>query len=312
MQFGASINDFPQPEQSAHAIRTACTFILRNKCNYHGPTVSQFADPSDESFVCDKHSPLLTALAGLDMIKLPKVSAACEASILTLGIAMTTGVIPPGLIPAASARVQRFKAHNLSWETALSPRQSSIVLQSTHAALARQAHRASITAINPGLSSPLSSLGPTSVVLLLTPTVPRRRPNSPSDPFEPLGRALSSSFSRLRHVPYTLSAGLTGFHYPFIQRAAAVLLVLCNISSALVESQDELVGAVQNTLRVRDAAPGQAGVRKVVIGAGDPRDLRDKFDGWWVVCCYEYSRGALEAAAEVILGQSEALGALPA
>lgn len=310
MQFGASIHDFPEPERSARAIRAACSLIFRNKCRYQGPMVSQFAESSDESTICDRHAPLLRALAGIDMIKLPKDLVAQQASISILQAAMTKDVLPPSLISAAAARVSRFKAQFLTWEKALRPRQPGITLRESHTTLAQQAYRASVTAITAG-PSPLIGLGPTSVVLLLTPTVPRRHPNSPSDPFEPLGRALSSSFPRLRHVPYTLSAGLTNFHHPFLQRAAAVILVLCNISSALIESQDEVVEAVQDTLRVRDAVPGQQRSQKVVIGAGDPRDLRDAFPGWWGICCYEYSRGALEAAAEVVLGQREATGRLP-
>ncbi|KAL8693650.1 MAG: hypothetical protein Q9218_001560 [Villophora microphyllina] len=311
MQFGASIHDFPEPEQSAHAIRTTCELILRNKCRYQGPTVSSLAEPSEDSSVCEKHSPLLTMLSGLDMIKLPKDPEAQQESIKIMEVAMMECTLTARLIPASAARVAKFKSQFLTWGKALSPRQLESLLQPTHNTLVQQTHQASITPITLG-PSPLQGLSPTSVLLLLTPSVPRRHPNSPSDPFEPLGRALSASFSRLRHVPYTLSAGLTDVHRPFLQRATAIILVLCNISSALVESQDEVVSAVQNTLRARDAMPGQQRTRKVVIGAGDPRDLRDDFPGWWGVCCYDYSRGALEAVAEVVLGQREGTGILPA
>lgn len=310
MQFGAPIHEFPEPERSAHTIRAACELILRGKCRFQGPTVSSFAETPDDAAVCAKHAPLLTILAGQDMVILPRAHTAQRGSLSALRAALNSNILPPNLISACAGRVAAFKDQFLTWEKALTPRQARPALTPAPDSLAFETYRASITALSPA-ASPLLGLAPASVVLLLTPTVPRRNPNSPSDPFEPLGRALSRSFPRLRHVPYTLSAGLTEVHLPFLQRATAVVFVLCNTSSAMIESQDEFVRALQNNLRVRDAMPGQQRTRKVVIGAGDPRDLRDPFIGWWSVLCYEYSRGALEAVAEVLLGQWEATGKLP-
>ncbi|KAL9591642.1 MAG: hypothetical protein Q9179_007517 [Wetmoreana sp. 5 TL-2023] len=244
------------------------------------------------------------------MVMLPKDPAVRQESIAVLEAAMASDNLAPSLIPASAARVTRFKAQFLTWENALDARRPKAALTAAHASLALQTYRASVTAISPS-PSPLIGLAPSSILLLLTPAVPRRHPSSPTDPFEVLGRALTSSFPRVRHVPYTLSMGLTGVHHTFLQRAAAVILVLCNISSAMLESQDELVKAVQDALQARDATPGQQRSRKIVIGTGDPRDLRDDFTGWWIVCCYHYSKGALEAVAEVVLGQREATGRLP-
>ncbi|KAL9030073.1 MAG: hypothetical protein Q9196_001764 [Gyalolechia fulgens] len=309
-QFGAAIHEFPDPARSAHAICTASDLILRDQCRFQGPTVSSFAETPGDASVCAKHSPLLTFLAGLDMVKLPKDAAAQEASISTLKAAMRSEILPPILIQTAAARVTALKSSFLTWDKALATRQPELLSLPTAGTLAQEAYRASVTAVSPGLT-PLRDLPRTSIVVLLTPTVPRRNASRPSDPFEPLGRALSRSFPRLRHVPYTLSAGLTDVHVTFLQRATAVVFVLCNTSSAMSESQDEVVRALQNTLRARDASLSQERTRKVVAGAGDPRDLRDPFAGWWGVLCYEYSRGALEAVAEVMLGEREAVGRLP-
>lgn len=314
MQFGTAVHEFPEPAQSAHAIRAACEMILRNKCGFQGPTVSSFAETPDDASICAKHAPLLTFLSGLDMVKLPKAPTAQRESIAVLEAALSrSDILPSNLIRASATRVAAFKAQRLTWEKALRPDHpyhAQPLLAPTPCPLAQETYRASITALSLG-ASPLQSLARASLLVLLTPTVPRRNPNSPSDPFEPLGRALSRSFPRLRHVPYTLSAGLTDVHRPFLQRAAAVVFVLCNTSSAMIESQDEIVRALHNNLRVRDAMPGQQRTQKVVVGAGDPRDLRDPFMGWWGVLCYEYSRGALEAVAEVVLGAREATGKLP-
>lgn len=310
MQFGTAIHDFPEPVQSAQAIRAASEIILRTKCGFRGPTVSSFAKTPDGAAVCPKHAPLLTFQAGLDMVTLSEDATVRESSLAVLEVAIASNLLPPGLISTCAARVAAFKDQLFTWEKALAPYQADRLLLPAPSMLAQSGYRSAITTTSPG-ASPLLGLARSSIVVLLTPTVPRRNPDSPSDPFEPLGRALSRSFPRIRHVPYTLSAGLTDVYLPFLQRATAVVFVLCNTSSAMIESQDEFVRALHNNLRARDAMPGQQRTRRVMVGAGDPRDLRDPFTGWWGALCYEYSRGALEAVAEVLLGEREATGRLP-
>ena len=62
----------------------------------------------------------------------------------------------------------------------------------------------------------------------------------------------------------------------------------------------------------REAAlPGGETIRKVVGSAGDPRDLKGDWGAWWGVCCFDYSQDALEAVAEVMVGQRVATGVLP-
>ncbi|KAL8674359.1 MAG: hypothetical protein Q9168_001219 [Polycauliona sp. 1 TL-2023] len=310
MQFGAAIHEFDEPEQSSQLIRAACEMVLRNKCGFRGPTVSSLAETPEDAKICAKHAPLLTIMSGLDMLRLPKDPDARDASISVLKAAMASDVLPPSIVTAAAARVASFKAQSLNWERALNRQPPEDLFTTGPNPLAQRSYRASTTAIAPS-PSPLLDLAPNSMLALITPQVHRRHPSSPFDPFEPLGRALSRSFSHVRHAPYNLAEGLTGFHLLFLQRATAIVFVLCNQSSAFTESQDEVVGALHRAMRARDAMPVQQRPRKIVLSAGDPRDLRDAFEGWWAVCCYEYSKGALEAAAEVVLGERQATGKLP-
>ncbi|KAL8890326.1 MAG: hypothetical protein Q9215_002496 [Flavoplaca cf. flavocitrina] len=310
MQFGAAIHDFRKPEQSAKSIRTVCEMVLRNKCGYMGPTVSSLAETPEDASVCAKHAPLLTILSGLDMFRLPKDPDVRDASISILKAAMASNTLPASFVSAASDRVTAFKAQFLDWQRVLHRQLPEQPLAAAQIALAQRTYRASITAISPD-PSPLSGLASDSMLALITPHVHRRHPDSPSDPFETLGQALSRSFPRTRHVSYNLQEGLTITHLLFLARAAAIVFVLCNQSSAFIEHQDEVVGALHQAMRARDAMPVEQRPRKIVLSAGDPRDLRDAFEGWWAVCCYEYSQGALEAAAEVLLGQRQATGRLP-
>ncbi|KAL9610318.1 MAG: hypothetical protein Q9167_004980, partial [Letrouitia subvulpina] len=310
LQLSASCHEYPDSQRASLAIRAAVDLLLRKKAGFQGPTVSGFADSSLESNICATHEPLRSFLSGADLVCLPNDSMDQQASISVLLSAINSSRLSASSIATSAARITRLKAATLNWDAALADPDPPPSFLLAHTALANAAYRASITALS-SAPSDLIDLPPSSMLVLLTPTVPRVDANSPSDPFEPLGRAIARSHPRTRHVPYTLSAGLTSTHFAFLQRAAAIILVLCNTSSALVDSQDEVIRTIQNWQRIQDAQPGRERTRKVVIGAGDPRDLRGVWTGWWPVCCYEYAKGALEAVAEVVLGQREAVGVLP-
>ncbi|KAK3296932.1 uncharacterized protein B0H64DRAFT_113993 [Chaetomium fimeti] len=71
------------------------------------------------------------------------------------------------------------------------------------------------------------------IILLLTPGIaPDENPwdgdpnNPPSDPFEPLGKALARHHPWVRHVPYLPRNGITGTHVVHIRLAAAVVFVI--------------------------------------------------------------------------------------
>ncbi|WQF79541.1 Putative GNAT domain, acyl-CoA N-acyltransferase [Colletotrichum destructivum] len=66
------------------------------------------------------------------------------------------------------------------------------------------------------------------MIVLLTPVVvPHSRlGDNGKDPFEPLGRAIASRHSLVRHVPYTKRGGITNIHFEFIKRAKAIVFVI--------------------------------------------------------------------------------------
>ena len=313
VQLPSSIHEYDDPARAGRAIALAIKAIIRKRLEFEGPVVSNCSDISSETNVCIKHAPLRALLSGSDMVQLANDHTTQIASIHAIYSAIASGRLTATAISAAANRVSSLKGRYLSWQPAINPPMELSSLLPSHAVLAQNTYRASTTVLSSG-PSPLVNLSEASILLLLTPTVPStpRQPDSPTfDPFEPLGKAVSRSHSRTRHVPYTLSAGLTSTHLVFLRRAAAVVLVLCKTSSALTEAQGEVINAIQQILRRRGAEPGAEPIRKVVVGAGDPRDLQDKMEGWWGVCCYEHTRGALEAVAEVVVGDREANGTSP-
>ena len=314
LQLASSLHGLQDPTQLGRSIQTAIRLILRERLDFEGPVIFDCSTLPSESIACPKHAPLRALLGDCDMVRLSDDHNTQIASIQAIYAAAKADDLSDATTAAAAARVSKLKDHCTSWDIALAARGDLSAVLSANAGLAQAAYRASITALSKD-PTPLLNLPPTSVLVLFSPTV--LSPSNPasaavSDPFEPLGLALARSHSRIRHVPYTVSAGLTGTHMAFLSRSMAVVLVLCNASSAFTEAQKEFTSAVRRAVHDRESAlPGTETIRKVVVGAGDPRDLRGDWGQWWGVCCYEYTRSSLEAVAEVIVGDRVATGVLP-
>lgn len=297
------ISDIARAEAS---YRKIIQQLIRQHLHYQGLLVSDCSQASLEPDYCTRHAPLRALLSGSDMVILPFDYEDQVACIEAIHAAAASSRLPPSGTNEAVERIRSFKSQHIVEPSLAPPSIDRAALLRQHAPVAQEAYRHSTTALST-MASPIANLPATSILVLLTPTVSpplNSTLSSGYDPFEPLGRALAETHRRTRHVPYSLSTGLTSTHIPFLDRAAAVVLVLCNPSSAFGETQEEFINAVQNHL-------GERRVGKIVLAAGDPRDLNQPLEGWWEVCCYEYTPGALEAAAEVITGQRIATGRLP-
>ena len=310
----SSISEYDDLHAAQWSFQTVLQRLLRDRLGYRGLiTVASEFRPRADVGPCATHAPLRTLLSGSDLAILPTDPDTQRESIQAIYAAVGTPIFPFSALHGAADRISLFGSQNPSGALRPTPALEPNDLAQQHRSLIQESYRASTTALSTG-PSPLLGIPTTSILLLLTPSVPplpgpNYTPNV--DPFEPLGRAIARFHNRTRHVPYTLSAGVTSTHAAFLERAAAIVLVLCNTSSAFVETQVEFVRAVQDCLQARESQPGEQEVRKIALAAGDPRDLRKPLDGWWEICCYEYTPGALEAATEVLLGQRTATGTLP-
>ncbi|MCJ1375472.1 hypothetical protein MMC20_006708 [Loxospora ochrophaea] len=310
VMLSSSIHNFDHIDRASFAIRFVIDTVLRRHLNFHGPVIADCSMVSLENKTCRVHAPLYALLLGCDMVRLPNDSTTRQAGINAIYAALTDNKLSSAAIAASAIRVSTLKQRCLSFSQALHPPSPTLLpsLLPAHASLAKAAYRASIKSLQQ-TSSPLGTLPSSSVLLLLTPSVHPLSPTSHSDPFEPLGRFLTRSHPRIRHVPYTLSKGLTSTHLAFLQRVDAVVLVFANTSSVLAEAQEEVWDNVENVLRtMENQGDGKTSIPRVVVGAGDVRDLKNSrrdIAPWWGVHCWDYSPGALEAAAEVMVGERE-------
>ncbi|MCJ1227082.1 hypothetical protein MMC12_003737 [Toensbergia leucococca] len=301
----SSIYDLGDTIRGSQSVQFVIQHILRGRLGFTGPVISDCSGFPLDSDICVKHAPLRALLSGSDMVKLSSDYPTQLASIQAIYAAAQSSRLSVSTIASTTFRTSTLRFQHLPQPPFL-PLPTFI---SSHSSLALAAYRASITVLtrNP---SPLLLLPQSSILLLLTPTLPSNTP-LPSDPFEPLGLALSQIHSRIRHVPYTLTSTLTPIHVAFLQRCAAVVFVLCNTSSALIEAQEEVVQMVEGVLQERERVGGER-IGRVVLGAGDPREVIGMDSaGWWGACCYESTRGALETAAEVVMGVRQATGRIP-
>ena len=310
----SSITEFDNAHIAGRSFQTVIQQVLQARLGHRGPTtVAGRSLLGADASSCANHAPLRTLLCGSDVVILPSDPEAQRGSIRAIYSASRASAFANLGLSSTPDRLEPVRAEALARRARRAAASDAIALAQSHQTLIQDAYRESTTTLTTG-PSPLLNLPATSILLLLTPSVPPLPgPNGTAnaDPFEPLGHAIAHFHNRTRHVPYTLSAGVTSTHAAFLERATAVVLVLCNASSAFVESQMEFVQAVQNCIRARDARPGEQRMRRVALAAGDPRDLRQPLEGWWEVCCYEYTSGALEAATEVITGQRNATGIMP-
>lgn len=314
LMLSSCTSDFDDIVRSRKSIKFVIDDVVRRRLQFRGPVMITNAVASTGLTSCPTHGPLSALLAGSDMVFLSPNPDIRKASVIAIHAAMIEVPGFEAVLYAASNRVEAMKTKVSTWPTIDSPSDPDLVssLGISHRLLAQAAYRASITTLQ-SRPSPLVSLPSGSIVLLLTPTVPPINiQNVQSDPFEPLGRALSRSQPRIRHVPYTMSSGLSATHLEFLNRAEAVILVLACTTSALADAQQEIWNDVETWLAGTEA--GRRKTVRIIVSAGDVRHLYQGAlmgRGWWGVACWDYSRGALEAAAEVVCGDREADGVLP-
>ncbi|RGP62206.1 hypothetical protein FLONG3_10285 [Fusarium longipes] len=143
------------------------------------------------------------------------------------------------------------------------------------------------------------------LVLLLTPAVVPLDPGltSATDPFQPLGQALSQTHPWVRHVPYVKKYGISGTHVAFIKRARTVVFVLSGFSS------DE--GAFQ--LEAADIAREVCEERPFILVAccEVPANRAREYEFQTVVQCPGYLVSDLRAVAALLTTKHSTTAAEP-
>ena len=284
--------------------------VLRRQIGYEGVVLGNCTDvPSFRENSNISQATVGALKAGCDMIMLLHNFETQKHGIEAIYDGLRREEILRSEIYRASGRISMLKEHYLHWKMALSPTPQSLPsLMHDHQILARKVYEAAITVVrDEHCLLPLSlKLSTTDTVLLLTPVVRPLHPTPPgelpTDPFEPLGRALARRHPRIRHAPYTIQ-GILPLHASLIKRAAAVIFVTVN---ALQTPQQ----AYQ--IRMAEAVKQICGSKPfVALAACDPYDLLSARPFGTYLCTYEYSQAALETAAAVVFGERHAPGALP-
>ncbi|KAL2257627.1 hypothetical protein VTK26DRAFT_9379 [Humicola hyalothermophila] len=154
---------------------------------------------------------------------------------------------------------------------------------------------------------PLSnSLKDGDLILLLTPGIPpgvsplNSGPKQPpSDPFEPLGKALANYHPWVRHVPYVPRNGITGTHVVHIRLAAVVVFV---ISGPPCHGQPSQVALAEITRAVCEQRPE---IIVTCCGLQELGPIEKSFPT--IIEVPGFAPSDLETSADVIFGQLKKL-----
>lgn len=286
--------------------------VLRSHLGYNGVTVCDATDmpifASDSRKIGE--AVVVAVVAGCDLVRIYHNATVQVQGIQAIYEAIQSNRIQRNAIYKSSSLISQLKEHYFNWRTALAdpdPERLGSLMQQ-HQIIARKGYEDSTTVVRDdrGFLPLVSTITPSDEVLLLTPIIRPlyRHPldEKPIDPFECLGRALSRRHPRIIHAPYT-SHGLLQAHIPLIKRCSAIVFVTANAIRPRMSTQAETAVAVH---RLCDKHKPM-----INLSVCDPYDLlEDKTFGTYI-CTYEYSVGALEAAASVVFGERHAVGVLP-
>ncbi|KAF2177534.1 hypothetical protein K469DRAFT_510042, partial [Zopfia rhizophila CBS 207.26] len=163
----------------------------------------------------------------------------------------------------------------------------------------------SIVRCPPTMLDRFRSLEEAEYIILFTPVVPHPPSTNLAlnmDPFEPLGRSLSRHHSRIRHVPYVLSRGMTQTHIDFLRAASAVIIVICTtqeITSQNTHDYDKQTEFARCISQGLDKSLKSVPLLLALITDGPKKQLHydgvDNFPA--VITCSNYTPTALEDVA---------------
>jgi hypothetical protein len=125
-----------------------------------------------------------------------------------------------------------------------------------------------------------------------------------TDPFEPLGRALSEHHARIRHVPFVPHVGFTSTHYAFLTQASAVVTVVCEPDSGKAQSVEEQVGFVESAREavedVQERYGGTVPFLLIECCSDALRPLLEMEEPVAAVACEAYTADVAETIADAV------------
>ncbi|KAF2432214.1 hypothetical protein EJ08DRAFT_138799 [Tothia fuscella] len=136
----------------------------------------------------------------------------------------------------------------------------------------------------------IRNIHPAKFILLLAPAV---KSNTNMDPFEPLGRGIEKHHSRIRHVPYVSSSGLTKTHQHFLATPDTAAVVVVVVGSGNVDEQESFA---------RKAWEGTHDSLPMVLVSISKGEGGSTYGFKTVVRCASYRPDDLREAADLIFG----------
>ena len=279
------------------------TGLLREKLGFQGVIIS---DCLEMHAVLDTfgtgRGAVLALQAGIDLVLVSHLFSRQLESIEAIRAAVRGGELDPAVIQAAAERVLALKARMLSWDKL--PEREALresIGSPAHLQLQERAYELSTTLVRneEGLLPIHLKFGEQIVVL----AQPRNLLTMVEDRIfadDTLTAILSKHSHRVRQLSITAQTAQEAYASVLSQTSEQDILVVATLNARADPMQGELIRLL--------IASGQ---RVIGIAVRNPYDLAAFPALQTYLATYEYTRPALEAAAQVLLGEREAHGKLP-
>lgn len=131
-------------------------------------------------------------------------------------------------------------------------------------------------------------------LVLFSPAIPS---NSDIDPFETLGRALSTYHGRVRHVPFLPMRGITDAHSTYCTTAGSVVIIVCQLVEKRAQVTPEGLAGQQAFARDMKRLADKSQVPNLLVEIGEGGCDED-FE--LVVRCNNYTDSTQKKMAQLI------------
>ena len=277
--------------------------LLRERCNFTGVILSDCLEMRaiSETFGTAPAS-VMALQAGIDLVLVSHHANQQRASIEAIHAALRSAELAEQTLRQAAARVLRLKAATLSWENLPSPIMPSTIIGSeAHRELQRAAYERAITLVRDDDRLLPLRLRPEERIVVVAP--PRNTMTMVEDRFysdDELVTLLRRYHDHVELFPLTSAIGSSVADEVAAGTSASDIVIMATVNAHLDERQAEVARALLLLKR-----------RVIVLAVRNPYDLLAFPQLGTYLATYEYTRPALNAAARVLFGESEARGRLP-
>lgn len=277
--------------------------LLREKLGFQGVIISDCLEMHAvlDSFGTGRGA-VLALQAGIDLVLVSHLFSRQLESIEAIRAAVHSGELDPAIVQSAAERVLALKARALSWDTL--PKKEAMqesIGGPAHLQLQERAYELSTTLVrNEEGLLPLHLKPEEQIVVLAQPRNILTMVEDRTFADDTLATILRKHSLQVRQLPINAQTAQEAHTSVLSETSEQDILVVATVNAHVDQMQGELMRLLTTS-----------GRRVIGIAVRNPYDLAAFPALRTYLATYEYTKPALEAAAQVLFGEREAHGKLP-